>query len=178
MSIHLQTIQVRIWVAILAGLLLAACSSPQPQGGTVSPLPTISSSPLSTPQSQEPVAPSEAPVPEAGKASISGVLYSSRTGAIIPDTMFYLTPAVGPEKRAMPSILIGPEESQGDVRGQSDVSGKFTLNDITPGNYFLIVWAPYNWPEANTSATDPAPRLIELKADQREPLGVVYVGWP
>jgi hypothetical protein len=92
--------------------------------------------------------------------------------------MFYLTPAIGPEKRAMPPILIGPEESQGDVRGQSDASGKITLNNITPGNYFLIVWAPYNWPEADTSATDPTPRLIELKANQREPLGVVYVGWP
>ena len=92
--------------------------------------------------------------------------------------MFYLTPAVGPDKRSMPSILIGPEESRGDIRGQSDEAGTFTLNNIPPGNYFLIVWSPYNWPEADISATDLTPRLIELKAQQRESLGNVYVGWP
>ena len=92
--------------------------------------------------------------------------------------MFYLTPAVGPDKRSMPSILIGPEESQGDIRGKTDASGIFTLNGIPSGNYFLIVWSPYNWPEADISATDPTPRLIELKAQQGEPLGAVYAGWP
>lgn len=178
MSIHLQTTRARIRVVILAGLLLTACSSPLPKVGIVSPLSTNLPSPLSTPENQAPIAPADAPVPVDGKASISGVLYSSRTGAVIPDTMFYLTPAVGPERRSMPSILIGPEESQGDIRGQTDGSGKFALNDITPGNYFLIVWAPYNWPEANNSATDLSPRLTELKANQREPLGIVYVGWP
>lgn len=178
MSIHSQTLRSVLRIAIFAGVLLTACSTPQPKTGTVSPLSANPPSPLSTPQSEKPAAPAEAPLPIAGKASISGLLLSSRSGTVIPDTMFYLTPAVGPDKRSMPSILIGPEESQGDIRGKSDASGTFTLNGIPPGNYFLIVWSPYNWPEADISATDPTPRLIELKAQQAEPLGAVYAGWP
>ncbi len=180
MLIYSQALRSILRIAILAGVLLTACSAPTPQAkvGAISPLPTHPPSPLSTPQNAKPVAPAEAPPPIAGKASISGLLLSSRTGAIIPDTMFYLTPAVGPDKRSMPPILIGPEESQGDIRGKSDVTGAFTLNGIPPGNYFLIVWSPYNWPEADVSATDITPRLIELKAQQAEPLGDVYAGWP
>lgn len=165
-----------VYFTVLAAAALIACSPP-PNVATVSPLPT-SPSPLPTIQNQPPVASPEAPMPAAGQASISGVLYSARSGVSIPGTMFYLTPATGPEKRSMPSILIGPEESRGDIRGQSDATGAFTLNNIPPGNYFLIVWSPYNWPEADISAADPTPRLIELKAQQREALGDVYVGWP
>jgi hypothetical protein len=176
MPIYSQALRI-VQIAVLSGALLSACSSPPPAAMNVSPLSTIPS-PLPTVQSQKTVSTPVPPEPTAGQASISGVLYSSRSGGAIPGTMFYLTPAVGPEKRSMPSILIGPEESRGDIRGQSDEVGGFTLNNIPPGNYFLIAWSPYNWPEADVSATDMTPLLIELKAQQRKPLGNVYVGWP
>ena len=79
----------------------------------------------------------------------------------------------------MPVFLIGPEKSAGDIQGETDEGGRFVLNDIPPGNYYLIVWAPpYNWVPAENSSTDPTPRLIQLQAGKGEEMGIVYVAWP
>jgi hypothetical protein len=120
----------------------------------------------------------EVPLSEPGKASISGTLYSYTIERILPETVFYLTPAVGEDKRSMPAILVGPIEEKGDIRGVTDINGQFALNDIPPGNYFLITWAPYNWAPAVISETEQRARLIELEAGQREALGILYLSWP
>jgi len=123
------------------------------------------------------VIPTEPPAPAAGKASLTGILYSYSGHAPIPETIFYLTPAVGETKQHPPLVFVGPREEQGDIQGISDTEGQIFLNDIPPGNYFLAVWAPYNWILAAESDTDPTPRLIVLEPDQREDLGTVYVSW-
>lgn len=125
-----------------------------------------------------PVAPVHAPQPNPGKASISGTLYSYTLSRVIPETMFYLTRAVGDDNRKMPTWLIGPEVEKGDIRGWTDANGQFALNNIPPGNYYLIVWAPYDWIPAVSLSDDSSPRLIELPADRRQVLGIVYVPWP
>ncbi len=127
---------------------------------------------------QFPVAPSDAPQPSSGKASISGALYSYTISRSLPRTIFYLTRAVGEGNKRMPSILIGPEEERGDIRGLTNEKSQFTLNNIAPGNYYLIVWAPYDWIPAVNSSDDPSLRLIELTAGQSKALGIVYVPWP
>lgn len=164
---------------IVWALLLGGCSTPP----AASPL---TSNPYPGPQGlplvnqtlmQTLVAPIGAPQPGPGKASISGVLYSYTMSRVLPGTMFYLTRAVGNDNRTMPTWLIGPEVEKGDIRGWTDVNGQFALNNIPPGNYYLIIWAPYDWIPAENSSDDPTPRLIELGENQREPLGVVYVPW-
>ena len=125
-----------------------------------------------------PMPPSDAPAPEPGLASLSGALYSYTIQKIIPETMFYLTPAGGEDRDAMPPFLAGPDPDRGDVTGRSDSYGNFWLTGVPPGSYFLIVSAPYNWCPAETAPDDPAARLIRLRAGDRLALGVVYVSWP
>jgi hypothetical protein len=138
----------------------------------VSPLAPASNIPL-------PAAPSDVPSPLPGKAAISGVLYSFNSSQIVPGTLFYLTKAIGDDKQSMPFVLIGPNDEAGDIRGQSDAKGQFTLNAVPPGSYFLIIWnPPYDWEPGVISGEDHTPRLIQLSADEKKPLGVVYVSWP
>lgn len=116
------------------------------------------------------------PIPELGKASVSGLLYSFTGKGPIPGTLFYLTPVR--EIGNPPNVLVGPHSDQGDVRGVSDSEGRFILNNVPPGNYYLVVWAPYNWILAVESETDATPRLITLKPNQRLSLGIIYLSWP
>ncbi len=152
-----------------------ACS---PLGATATPSPV--SSPVSATGATPlvPQAPPEAPAPEPGKASVSGVLYSFSVDRNIPETVFYLTPARGEAPTEPPTILAGPHPEEGDVRGVSDAQGRVTLNNAPPGNYYMAVWAPYNWILVTESDTDPTPRLITLSADGREDLGMLYLCWP
>jgi len=118
--------------------------------------------------------PQDAPQSDTGKASISGTLYSFVTSKVIAQTLLYLTKAYGTDNRSVPPVLIGPEPSRGDITEVSDEKGHFFVKNIPPGNYFLIVAAPFSWSLAVTSS-DRTPLLIELKPDQKQSLGIVYV---
>ncbi len=122
--------------------------------------------------------PGSSPQPEHGKASISGTLYSITISSTVPKTSFYLTKASGEGGRDLPPAFTGPELSRGDIAGTTNEKGQFAFNNIPPGNYFFVVSAPFSWSLAVTSNTDLSPLLIELKADQPQPLGIVYVSWP
>jgi hypothetical protein len=169
---------------LFLGLILAACQKgqattregedPYPAAGDYfGPVATDAEKTLLTP-----MPPSDAPEPDPGLASLSGALYSYTIGKIISETMFYLTPAGGADRDAMPPFLAGPDPARGDITGRSDVYGNFAFTNIPPGSYFLIVSAPYNWCPAEIAPDDPAPRLIQLQAGDRLALGVVYVSWP
>jgi hypothetical protein len=125
-----------------------------------------------------PPSPADAPQPESGKASISGTLFSYTTLSTLPDLQYFLTPAQGDKKDTPPPFSTGPNVEKGDIVGQSDEQGQFTLANVPPGNYFMIIWSPVGWPIAVESPTSETSRLIELKADQKNPLGVVYFSWP
>ena len=73
-------------------------------------------------------------------------------------------------------VLFGPAGN--DPRGVSDDKGQIELNNIPPGNYFLIVNVPTDLVPASTSEKEENPRLIQLKADQKYPLGILLIGWP
>jgi hypothetical protein len=169
---------------LLLGLMLAACrpaaavpapgADPYPaEGGHFGPVATDAGKPLLTP-----MPPADAPAPQAGLSSVSGALFSYTIGKIISETMFYLTPAGGVNRDAMPAFLAGPDSARGDITGRSDLYGNFAFDNIPPGSYFLIVSAPYNWCPAETAPDDSTPRLIRLGAGDRLALGVVYVSWP
>jgi hypothetical protein len=116
--------------------------------------------------------------PEAGKASLSGVLYSYVLSRAIPGTVFYLTKPVVADGQALLPVLLGPRKEMGDVQGLSDPSGRFVLNNIPPGDYYLLVWAPYNWVLAETSSETRFPLLVRLVADRAQDLGTVFFPWP
>ncbi len=125
-----------------------------------------------------PAAPPDAPEPDPGKASISGVLYSYTIKQAVPGTGFYLLPAVGTDKNQVPPIIVSPEATKGDIISQSDNTGIISIKDIPPGNYFLVVWAPLNWSVAQKSESDTSPLLLELNSGSQNPLGVIYISWP
>jgi hypothetical protein len=170
----------KIIVYIIACFLIAmtfsACAQNSNETKSQSIITIIGTSTISP--NDTPVAPANAPFPEEGKASISGALFSFTIHRIIPETTFYLTPGIGKESKNMPVVLIGPDTEHGDIRGFTDSLGKFEMNNISPGNYYLIVWAPYNWEPAVGPDEEHKPFLIELKAGDREALGVLYVSWP
>ncbi len=174
----------KVFSSLFVGLVLSYCLSGCAGTETKNSDSTASFQPYPAPDSagsgkyQFPSAPGEAPPPEPGKASISGVIYSFTTLMPIPNTLFYLSRGEGMESKDFPPLLIGPEVSKGDVIGRTDEKGQFFLKDVPPGNYFFVVSAPYNWSVATVSNTDFTPRLIELKPNQKQPLGVVYISWP
>ena len=174
---------------------MAACTPPSglpqnaPAGSTAlaSPL----ESPLANAGASNPVvtalpgidqaladAPKDAPKPDAGKASISGLVYSPRMQIGVIKTGFYLTKGIGVNDRQISPILIGPDETKGDIRGYTDEKGVFRVNNLEPGNYYIILAAPNDWVPFERDATSAVPRLIELKANEQLALGVLYVPWP
>lgn len=152
-------------------LLLAACTPTSTEYHAYSPV-----SPPQNTGIDDIYLITDPPFPALGKASISGLLYSFTGKGPIPSTLYYLTPAREPG--TLPNILVGPREENGDIRGISDEKGRIFLNNIPPGNYYLVVWAPYNWIFAVESEVDTSPRLITLEPNQRLNLGLVYLAWP
>ena len=130
------------------------------------------------PEGQLPSAPSSAPKPESGKGSVSGTIFSFTTRIILADTMFYLTPAMGPEDKDLPPALFGPQEESGDIVGKTDEKGQFSLTNVPPGNYFLIVEAPMNWAVGLEEGKESAARMLTIEEGKKYPLGVVFVSWP
>ena len=118
------------------------------------------------------------PTPDQGLASVAGILYSYAEGMVIPETVFYLTHAIGENNDSVPMFLSGPKVGEGDYSGWSNADGLFILNNIVPGNYYIVVWAPFNWIiGVQTDNTDTLMLLI-LRPDSQNNLGVVNFPWP
>lgn len=145
----------------------------------IHPYPTEGSSILPTLENgQLPPAPSDAPTPQEGKASISGTVFSYTSFIVIPDTTIYLTPAQGNKQELFP-MLTGPNPQAGDIQGRTDSKGRLFINNVPPGNYFIIVWAPYSWSVVVDRSKDPpSPLLFSFEANRKYPLGVLQVSWP
>ncbi len=122
----------------------------------------------------------KAPAPKEGMAAVSGVLYAPTVNRIIPGTKFYLTPAIEDNGELLiPSLFGEPKPENGDIAGFSNEKGQMLLDNVPPGNYYLAVWAIYNWPLAFGGATDERPLLITVAAGEQRDLGLLYVPeWP
>jgi len=83
-------------------------------------------------------------------------------------------PAEGENKDQVPGILIGSGlESRGDIVSRTDDQGNFYIDNIPPGNYFLVVSFQNNIVLTSISETDLAPRLYTFEADASIPLGLI-----
>lgn len=144
-----------------------------------SPQQTTSCSPVTFQSSVSENTPSalcEAPTPKSGKAALCGVLHSTYMDPpMIPKTAFYFM-RVG--ETGLPAVLTGPNIERGDIQGTSDELGGIFIDDVPPGNYYIVVWAPYNWILAVQSPEDLTPRLVVLEPDKQYVLGIIYVPWP
>lgn len=148
--------------------------SPDPQDQAMSAYPSDTNTEIFLP----PEPPATAPEPEKGKASISGALYSFTSKIRLPGTQAYLTRASGEQGNQLNPVLTGPQPEIGDITFSTDNKGNFELNNIPPGKYFIIVWAPYSWSVVQKSETDNSALLFDLVADQPKPVGIVVTSWP
>lgn len=169
--------------------LLSGCQSEPPasteQAATpaveVQPTSTalsVQSSPLSSPVSPIPQPTPTIAKPAKGKAAIRGAIISTTTQRPVGDTLIYLTAGLGEKKDLFPPLLAGPQEK--DIQGYTDKQGWFTVNNVPPGNYYLIIWAPLSWTPLNHAqgANAGQPILLKLQPDQTLDLGEMTVIWP
>ena len=119
------------------------------------------------------------PEPQPGDASLSAVLWSRAKNRTIYGTNCYLTPAdVVDGNPVPPTVYLGPKPETGDVQCKTNEQGQLFLDNIPPGDYYLVVWSVYDWPAAFTSPDDSLPVLISVKAGDKLDLGLLYVDWP
>jgi hypothetical protein len=120
------------------------------------------------------------PEPEAGMATFSGQLFSITGQSVIPGTAFYLVPAQPAPAQGDDLVLVlkGPDIDSGDVVGKTDEQGNFVLTTVKPGEYYLAVWAPYNWLPIPADAQDTLPRVFQARAGDRLDLGRLELAWP
>ena len=171
-----RTAVCQVLLLLTVGHMMPGCSLRAPTP-TATPVPTASPTPMAT--LQPTLVPSPVPALAVGKGAVQGILFSSTgRGRVIPGTIFYLTAGRGETHTDPPQVIQGPQTDQGDIVGTSDMQGRFFLNNVSPGNYYLLVWAPYDWIIGQESATDLTPRLITVEADQRQDLGEVHLIWP
>ena len=116
------------------------------------------------------------PIPDEGKGSVGGILFSVSMNTVIPNTIFYLTEAIGENSSEIPPFFVGPSDDQ--ITYNSDENGIFILDNLIPGNYYLVMSGPpYDW-TVGYKDISPTPYLIKVKPDNRTNLGVIYIFWP
>ena len=182
-----------LWVLLMLGVgsfMLGGCQSQQPvmptkqsatleveTQSTATQISTLSS-PLSSPVSPPPQPTPTFPKPTTGQAAIRGALFSNITQRPVAETLFYLTPGLGEQGDQFPPLLAGPQEK--DIQGYTDKQGWFTLNDVPPGTYYLIIWAPLSWtPLAQVDGANVGePIQLDLKPNQTLDLGEMVTRWP
>jgi hypothetical protein len=124
-----------------------------------------------------PETPKDIPQPDPGKSSLSGTIFSTVHSQVVAETAAYLTPGWGDKKEDPPIMIVGVRPQFGDISFRTDPNGQFTINNIPPGTYYLVVWAPYDWILGQKTSKNDDLLKITIKADQKLPLGVVYVPW-
>jgi hypothetical protein len=180
------------WGVLSLGLgifILGACQAQPPIVPTEqSTTPTVEAqatatqiSALSSPLNSPVPTPQPTPTiskPAAGQAAIRGALSSNITQRPIGETLFYLTPGLGEQGDLFPPLLAGPQEN--DIQGYTDKQGWFTLSNVPPGTYYLIIWAPLSWTPLSyiDGASVGEPILLDLQPDQTLDLGEIITRWP
>jgi len=164
----------RVLFVLAVMVWVSACSSlpptTAPSSVTESPI-----SPLPSPAATQTA--HSLPVPEPGKAAVGGEIFSYTGNGPVPGTFLYLY-ALQQGTTDIPAVLGSARTEQGDISGKTDEQGRFVLNNVPPGDYYLAIWAPLTWLIIPRSRSDETPRLISVKADERVDLGRLELAWP
>jgi hypothetical protein len=95
----------------------------------------------------------------------------------IAETYFYLTPGVGEHGDQIPRLLTGAGPK--DIQSHTDRQGWFAVDNIPPGTYFMVVWAPLAWAVLETEEGDAtAPVPLKLEPGKVLDLGELRIIWP
>jgi len=120
-------------------------------------------------------APAEALPPQAGFASISGLLYAYDISQILVNTDFWLFPAVTVgDQKVPPPIITKGDPAAGDIYGRTDASGAFYLDNVPAGDYYLLINYPDHTVIGQASPTPNAYLLITVAPGDRIAYGVIY----
>lgn len=122
----------------------------------------------------------EPPVPQEGKASLTGIIYSFGTvPGIVPGTTYYLIEAQEVDGLMVPPpFFSGPNPDAGDVFGNTTKAGEISLDNVPPGTYFIGVWTIYDYLLAFPTPESSQPLLITVEEGDQQNLGIVYAEWP
>lgn len=145
----------RFALAGLAGVLLlflAGCAAvpPVPPTAPVSPQPTLSGVTTPAPQESPLATPTAAPMsvevtPAAGKGALTGRLINLTTNAPMPKQSLSLPSVICPadvaEEDKRDKCVYGVDEAF-DPSTLTDDNGYFVFNDLTPGEYVMLVGNP------------------------------------
>ena len=119
------------------------------------------------------------PEPQEGMGAIGGVIYYYGIKEAVPGTQFYLTAVEEVDGEFVPpSVNFGPRLEMGDIVGTTTMQGQVQLDNVPPGNYFMLLWTVYNWLSVYPSEGAPAPLLITIEEGDQLDLGVIYTNWP
>lgn len=119
------------------------------------------------------------PAPQAGKASLSALLFSNSWGQVIPGNLIYLTPTIQDNGNEYPpSFFSGPDQAKGDIPFYSDEYGRISADNVTPGRYVLAVWTVYDYIIIEDPNNPGAARIFDIKPGDQIDLGLMELGWP
>lgn len=120
--------------------------------------------------------PASAPAPDKDRAAVSGLLYAFDISVVVTNKIFYLSPALMIDGKPVVSpIITSPSVENGDIVATTDANGKFEINNITPGYYYLMVNYPDHTVIGLSSPNTSQILLISLEAGSSVPLGIVFV---
>lgn len=155
--------------------VLASCVPVAPFQSEL-PTPTLQLTPEQTPAPTPAVSPLSVPLRNAeGQAAFTGIAYSVRFENAIPETAWYMVPA---KSLDTPLVLAGPEADEAKYSGKSGADGRITVENLEPGDYFLVIWAPYGWIPAATAPDGEVPLVISMKAGEQRDFGQLLFPWP
>jgi hypothetical protein len=120
--------------------------------------------------------PTEVKTPKEGFASISGLLYEPNGSRVLKNLDFYLVNAVVVgEKKVIPPIITNADPNNGDILGRTDNNGIFFLDNVPPGDYYLIINFPDHTAAAQSNQTSDSYLLISVVSGDQMPLGILLV---
>lgn len=108
-------------------------------------------------------------------ASIQGVVHVLSDNTVINKGLLYLK-IVNNKDTKVPSLILGdPRLDDGDIIGVTNEEGFFIIDNILPGEYYIVVQYPPYWTLVQKSAQVSDPLIISLQPNADIKLGDLYI---
>ena len=116
------------------------------------------------------------PAPQSGKGTVVGIIYDRLEGNPFADRAIYLAQigTLGSPTGGTTGFFAGLD-TKSDPHAQTDGSGRFVIQNVTPGRYALAVWLPNFRQDLLYDATTRNVLTVELKPGEISNMGVVKI---